>query len=129
MKLLIGVFAFCLMALHAAAQKGSVEVNKDPRIDSLIARRIELSKGGANGQVNGYRIQIFSGTGRQEAYTTQTEFKSLHPDVKSYISYVQPNYKVRVGDFRTRLEAEKLMNQLKQYFTVLFVIPQAINPK
>jgi hypothetical protein len=44
------------------------------------------------------------------------------------VSYVEPNYKVRVGDFRTRMEAEKLLQELKGKFTSLFIIPGKINP-
>lgn len=111
-----------------AQKKGSVEVSKDPRIDSLIARRLELSKGGNSGN-NGYRIQIFSGTDRKEAYSSQAEFKSVYPDVKSYLSYTQPNYKIRVGNFRTRLEAEKFMSELKKHFSVVFIFSEPIDLK
>jgi hypothetical protein len=49
-------------------------------------------------------------------------------DIRTYISYTEPDYKVRAGDFRTRLEAEKLMQELRGKFTSLFIIPGKINP-
>lgn len=134
MKQLVLICFFILMAFSAAfaQKKGSVEVTKDPRIDSLIAKRIELGKTGNSknaGTVNGFRVQLFSGVNRKEAYALQAEFKSMYPDVKSYISYTQPNYKIRVGDFRTRLEAEKFMSELKKQFTGVFIFSEPVSPK
>lgn len=118
-----------LIGQNSLAQNpGKVEVIKDPKIDSLIARRLELSRSGAI-SVNGFRVQIFSGTSRQEAYDQQARFQTLYPGVRTYISYEQPNYKVRVGDFRTRLEAEKLMNKLRRFYPALFIFSERINLK
>lgn len=130
MKRLVFICIFIGIALGNvfAQKKGSVEVSKDPRIDSLIAKRIDLYKAG-NTANNGYRIQIFSGADRKEAYSSQAEFKSIYPDVKSYLSYTQPNYKIRVGNFRTRLEAEKFMSELKKHFSVVFIFSEPIDLK
>ena len=132
-KLIIGFcFAF-FMCQHAFAQNaGKVEVIKDSQIDSLIAKRLELSKP-ANSKlsvsVTGYRVQFFSGPDRKAAYAEHEHFKSLYPAIKAYISYTEPNYKIRAGDFRTKLDAEKLMNELKKYYSNLFVFSEKINPQ
>ncbi len=113
----------------SAQEKGKVLVIKDPQIDSLIARRIELNRAGLTGNnvtLSGYRLQIFSGLDRQAAYSEQAKFKARYPAINTYISYTQPNYKLRVGDFRTRLEAEKLMNELKKYYTSMFIFSEMI---
>jgi hypothetical protein len=111
--------------------KGTVEVIKDPLIDTLIAKRAGLLK--ANGPIGGeqeygYRVQIFFGSNRQAAYGAQTKFRDEYPEFRTYISYTEPNFRVRAGDFRTRLEAEKLKNELAKMFTSLFIISQKINP-
>lgn len=135
MKLLRIVFfvAVCMMCGSAfAQQKGRVEVIKDPQIDSLIARRLELSRSVNNGSalfVQGFRVQIFSGSDRKQAYAVQSRFRATHPGINAYVSYTQPDYKVRVGDFRTRLEAEKLINKLKPYYPGLFIFSERINPR
>lgn len=113
----------------SAQEKGKVLVIKDPQIDSLIARRIELNRAGLTGNnvtLSGYRLQIFSGLDRQAVYSEQAKFKARYPAINTYISYTQPNYKLRVGDFRTRLEAEKLMNELKKYYTSMFIFSEMI---
>jgi hypothetical protein len=113
----------------SAQEKGKVLVTKDPQIDSLIARRLELNRAGITGNnvtLSGFRVQIFSGLDRQVAYSEQAKFKARYPAISAYISYTQPNYRLRVGDFRTRLEAEKLMNELKKYYTSMFIFSEMI---
>ena len=123
-------FIIILCAQQISAQeRGTVLVIKDPQIDSLIARRLELSSEGMSGKnmtLSGFRVQIYSGLDRQSAYFEQAKFKIKYPAIKTYISYTQPNYKLRVGDFRTKLEAEKLMNELKKNYSSMFIFSEMI---
>ncbi|MCD8741340.1 SPOR domain-containing protein [Mucilaginibacter roseus] len=120
---------FMLIAISASAQRGRVEVIKDPRVDTLINRWADLSKGGSVRSSNyGYRVQIFNGSNRKDAYKAQNRFQDMHPDMRTYISYRDPNFRVHAGDFRTRLEAQKMLEELKPYFSGMFVIPGKINP-
>ena len=132
-KLIIAFFISLFYLQYAAAQdKGTVTVIKDPQIDSLIARRLELSRSGNAGRgvsSSGFRVQIFSGLERAAAYAEQTKFKALFPAVTTYVSYTQPNYRVRVGDFRTRLEAQKFVNELQNRYSSLFIFAEKINPR
>ena len=95
-----------------------------------MARRPSLNKNNIPGDetANGYRVQIFFGSNRQAAYSAQAKFKDEYPELRTYITYIEPNFKVRVGDFRTRLEAQKLQSELTQMFSSLFIIPEKINP-
>ncbi len=134
MKYIRLIVGFCLivsLCQSAFAQHtGKVEVIKDPQIDSLIAKRIELNRSSNLGSaVSGFRLQIFSGSDRKIAYEEQARFKSLYPAIKTYISYIQPNYKVRIGDFRTKLDAEKLKDELKKYYPTVFIFSEKINPR
>ena len=117
--------------LSSAQTRGKVEVIKDPLIDTLIARRPTLNKiNNITGEetANGYRVQIFFGSSRQAAYDAQAMFTNEYPEVRTYITYTEPNFKVQVGDFRTRLEAQKLQSELNGVFSTLFIIPGKINP-
>jgi hypothetical protein len=123
-------FGFLLFAVAVKAQeRGKVEVVKDPRIDTLAAKRLSLkgSNPVAGFSSNGYRIQIFSGPVRSDAYQTQTKFQAKFPGVHAYMSYTVPNFKVKVGDFRTKLEAEKFKQELQTSFSGLFIILEKIN--
>lgn len=126
--------AIFMPAVTYAQSRGTVEVIKDARIDTLAAKRSALiNRHSATAPVYytsalGYRVQIFNGSVRKEAYDTQAVFRNNYPDIHTYISYTAPNFKVRAGDFRTRMEAEKLMTELRGKFTSLFIIREKINP-
>lgn len=133
MKRVFLSFGFLITFLFAggafAQQPGKVEVIKDPQIDSLIARRAALIRSSKKSGASGFRVQIFSSTDRKTAYAEQSKFKALYPAIRSYISYAEPYYKLRVGDFRTRLEAEKLINKLRPSYEGLFIFAEPINPR
>ena len=123
-------FIVLFFTSSAVAQtRGKVEIVKDARIDTFAARRLELAKAisADGGMINGFRVQIFTGADRKEAYNTQAKFQEQYPDVRTYVIYNDPNFKVRVGDFRTRLDAEKMQDELKKWFTGLFIIQEKIN--
>lgn len=129
---LLTILLLVISSIGFAQSNGKVTIVKSTLIDSLIARRIALNKGVSNNGtpivVYGYRIQVFFGTDRKEAYNEQARFKSLYPELNTYLSYTQPNYRVKVGDFRTRAEAQKLMNELRAEFPTLFIFSERINP-
>jgi hypothetical protein len=128
---------FSLFGIAVFAQsKGVVTVVKDPRIDSLIARRLLLDRKDAditirsNGPIvsqMGYRVQIYYGSDRRAVYKEQARFASLYPTLITYITYKEPNYYLRAGDFRTRLEAQKLMAELRGTYPTLFIFREKIN--
>ncbi|WP_285010417.1 SPOR domain-containing protein [Pedobacter faecalis] len=129
------IFCFCSLQLFSQS-RGTVTVIKDPMIDSLIVKRIQLSTKAASpgapkpGPVvsqTGYRVQIFYGSDRRKVFSEQARFKVLYPSLNTYITYKEPNYYLRVGDFRTRLEAQRLMNELRPDFPTLFIYREKIN--
>lgn len=136
MKLLIAALFFCISFSSLAQTRGQVIVVKDPMIDSLIAKRIALSistpesdsgKQGPMVSQMGYRVQVFYGSDRRQVFTEQGKFNSLYPEINTYISYKEPNYHLRVGDFRTRLDAQRFMNELRGTFPTLFIFREKIN--
>ena len=67
----------------------------------------------------GYRIQAFSGnsaTAKSEAQVRERNIISRFPQMRPYIGYKAPSWRLRVGDFRTRDEAEEMLKQLKKAF-------------
>ena len=139
-RLLTGIFC-CFSVVAFAQTKGVVSVVKDPLIDSLIAKRIELNLRPATAPASvstgrpattivsqmGYRVQIFYGSDRREVFNEQSRFNNSFPELNTYITYKQPNYYLRVGDFRTRLEAQRFMNELRPLFPTLFIFREKIN--
>lgn len=137
-KALFTTCCLLLLNLYAHAQttpaRGRLEIIKDSRIDSLIAHRYTVGKGGSSRATNsgavsayGYRVQFYSGPNRKEAFNAQNRLLQMHPELRTYINYKEPNFKVKAGDFRSRLEAAKLMQDLKGIFSSLFILSEKIN--
>lgn len=125
------ILIFMPVALKAQS-RGTVKVYKDALIDTLIAKRYVLTtvKGSSTSgfSSSGYRIQIYSGSNRREAYNIQDRFQNEYPGVRTYITYRSPNFKVHAGDFRTRMEAEKMARDLRDGYSSVFIMAERINP-
>ena len=118
-----------LPSLLSAQTRGKVEVDKNPKVDSLIGNYLVGGKtsNGNTPSSDGFRVQIYNGSDRKGAYAAQAKFQDKYPTVPTYLTYREPNFKVHVGDYRSRLEAEKMMEDLKDYFASLFIIEEKIN--
>lgn len=127
--LILCFFLFC-GAVQAQKMKTTANADssffftRDPKLDELIAKqkRSNLEKQ----SMPGYRVQIYFGGNRQKAAETKVEFNTMFPDLPAYISYQAPNFKVRVGDYSSRFEAQKLRRQLQAKFPTTFVVPDDI---
>jgi len=74
----------------------------------------------------GYRIQIYFGDQRLQAMEMKSTFQSAHPGTAAYVVYQQPHFKVRVGDFKTRLEATGFLSRMKGEFSQAFIVPDEV---
>ena len=104
-----------------------LNIRQDERVDSLLKNHIHMNRR-KNG-TDGYRLEIFfkSGTrAREFALQTKTDFLRKYPDVNAYISFLSPNFKVRVGDFRTKNEAIRLKNTIRRDYPNAFVVKDII---
>src|SRR5690606_27815968 len=97
---------------------GIVQVDQDPKIEKLIETRIKMNRSDNNDY---YKIQIYNGplSGAEEA---KNEFKKQYRDLACDISFESPNYKVRVGKFRTRLEADKQLLDIRKKYSNAFLL-------
>lgn len=62
----------------------------------------------------GFRIQVYVGTQRQQVDDARTLITQNFPDLNPYLSYNQPTYKLKVGDFMRRIDAERYYTSIKQ---------------
>ena len=84
-----------------------------------------------NSTMNGYRVQIFMEIGNEairHAESMKKSFSDAFPELPVYLTYDQPYYRLRVGDFRNRVEAEKYLRLIKPKFSLAFVTADIINP-
>jgi hypothetical protein len=131
--IILTIFTFFLHVIPGFAQSdtskkpasGKVIIQKDYRVDSLINRHIRINN--EKQSIPGYRIQVYFGSTRTEALSAKADFIKKYPDVKIYMIYEQPNYKIRAGDFTTRYEAEKYHKQIIVDFKSCFIVPDEIS--
>jgi len=116
---------FCLFAQN---DEGNVKIIQDPRIDSLLNLHIELNEDYT--QIEGWRINIFFEAGNNSkrlAVEAKSQFVNMYSDVPCYLVFQEPYYKVRVGDYRTKMEAEKFLHQIEREYPNAFVVKGDIN--
>lgn len=80
--------------------------------------------------IEGWRIEIFFEAGnysKKLATEAKAGFVEQYPEVPSYLIFQQPYYKVRVGDYRTKMEAEKFLNEIEMGYPQAFVVMDEIN--
>jgi hypothetical protein len=118
------VLGFVLMLIKTASAQ-YVQVLGNPDLDTLVQRNIESNQ--ITNGIQGYRVQIFFGSDRKAANDARTQFLQLYPNTEAYLLYQQPNFKVRVGDFRTQQEAQALFKELLRHFERVFLVPDKIN--
>ena len=123
---LIGMYSISLYAQTDSTDVSSnhtsfkTKVVQDYRIDKLNNTHIESYS------LIGYRIQIYSGNKKQPAREARLQFSKAFKDVKAHETYQQPYFKVRVGDFRTKLEALKFQKELTGLFPNCFIVKDHI---
>lgn len=110
---------YSFQAKHAGGQEGAdIKV----RIQSLSTKYIESQ----NGKIRGYRVQIHFGAERSKAMQIKSRFLGKYPEVRAYDPFDAPYFKIRVGDFRTKLEAYKFLKELLGEFPGSFIVTDDI---
>lgn len=110
-------FVLLFICLSASAQNVQSK-DREVGIKELIEIKKELTNSDKLKEF--YKIQLYSGN-LKDAEALKKEFDS-HFDVSSTIKYETPNYKVWAGNYRTRIEADRAMLQIKEIFDTAFII-------
>ena len=117
-----------VFGLTSYAQEGGyLNIHQTNEIKRLVEKHILINE--YHPWVDGYRIQLYSVSGvnsRDKANTFKAQFLLKNPDAKVYIVYHAPYYKVRVGDFRTKLDALAYLQTIKRDFPSGFVVVDKI---
>lgn len=110
-----------------AQSSGKIEVITEPSINNIV--QMHVSHNRSTGKIKGFRIQIFYDSGnnsKASAYSALSRFSAKYPDVPAYLSYTEPNYKVRVGNFRTRLDAQRFFQYISTDFSMSYIVKDDI---
>ncbi len=115
---------------HLSAQEisGNINIIQDPRLDTLLLLHKDLNV--KSPRIDGWRVNIFFETGNNSkklAMEAKAGFVQKYPNVPSYLVFQEPYYKIRVGDYRTQLEAEKFLKIIAAEYPNAFVVEDKIN--
>jgi hypothetical protein len=78
-------------------------------------------------EMKGYRVQIFLGT-LEEAKAERNKYLSLGLPYSAYMKQIVPEHALQIGDFATRLELDKCLNELEAYYPKAFAVVEVIEP-
>lgn len=109
----------CTALLFATANlsQAQVHVIGDVAVSQMVEKHVELNSKVQT--IPGYRVQIASFSGvnsKNSAFELREKFAADYPEVQVYIVFDEPNFKVKVGDFRSRLEAYAFLQQIKDFY-------------
>jgi hypothetical protein len=108
----------------------SVVVHKDPRVDLLLKKQSDVNlaiRRASSRTAKGYRLLVINTNKRDEAIAAKTKVYTNFPDMKAYLVYQSPYFKLKAGNFRTRDEAQQYQKILSAYFPKgVFIINDTI---
>ena len=131
-KLLI-LIPLLLWITEVSAQdsSASVVVNKDPRIDSLVNKQIEINEvttRNSRRAAPGYRILVISSNDRNKVIQAKTKMYQEFPELKTYMMYQSPFFLLKVGNFKERTDAEEYLSRIQHYYpTGVYIVTDTID--
>ena len=118
--LLIAIIGcFSLGAFAQADSTSSIVIHKDPRIDALVKKQAQVNEEttrDARRNMPGFRIQVINTSDRNAAISAKTKVYQLYPELKAYLLYQSPYFRLRVGNFRDKDEADDYLKALSKQF-------------
>lgn len=119
MKSLLFIIGSIISLSSVGQEKPTVIVHKDPRIDQLVKKQIEINEFNtrdARRFVQGFRILILSTNDRAKADEAKMTVYKNFPELKAYMQYQSPYFKLKVGNFKDQKEADVYLKKLQLYF-------------
>lgn len=128
-KFLSTSILFLLLSLFTCLQTNAqVKVVADGRLQTILERHIEYNE--MSRSLQGYRIKVNSFTGanaKAKAFALKDELSEIYPSTRVYVSFDEPNFVVKCGDFITRLDAYNLFKHIKPQISSAIIIKDWIN--
>lgn len=112
------------VSLWAQSADGRVTLAGEANAEKVLDVYKQLNE--ARKSIPGFRVQIHFGGEREKAKEVKSKFLSQYNQVQAYESYQSPNFRVRVGDFRTRLEAISFQKKIQAAFPASYIVQDMI---
>lgn len=106
-----------MLTVNAQKRRGTIQIVGDRKVTDLVNTHIEFNERVKT--IPGFRIQIASETGsnsKAKAYSVKERFLQEYPEVSAYLVFDEPNFKVKVGDFISKLDAFVFMQKIKSQY-------------
>ncbi|HTL81608.1 MAG TPA: SPOR domain-containing protein [Bacteroidia bacterium] len=124
---LVSLFSTAFLNAQTAADSLQKDVDADSRVKVVMDKQIEVN---SKGKEEGYRVQIYFGADKVKANAMKAQFLARYADdAHAYEIYEVPNFKIRVGDFHTKLEAYAFLKEIKAEFPSAFIVESEIDDK
>jgi len=127
-KVFLIIFSVSVFSIQAQyIENKTVIINSDPRIEQLLDLHIAYNN--EFPFIDGYRIQLMMQSGNnalEQADEIKKEFEEINPQIDTYVTFREPYYRLRVGDFRTRLEAMEFLENIRRKYPQAWVIKDKI---
>jgi hypothetical protein len=111
----------------------SVIVHKDARVDLLVKKQAyinDITSRGSKRTDKGYRLMIISTNNREDALAAKTKVYTFFPELKAYMWYQSPYFRVKAGNFLERKDAEAFQKRFNTYFPKgVFIMKDIIEVK
>ncbi len=121
----VALIIFLPACLHA--QTGNIILVEDSGVQKVL--KLYQNFATEKRAVNGFRVQLASNSNRTVVMNMKSLFTQEYPEVSSYLTYQQPQFKLRVGDFERRDDAGHFVEQIRGSFPNAFVVPDKIMVK
>ncbi len=99
----------------------NIKIQTPEGFEDLMKTYQEETKEG----IEGYCVQIYNGK-KNICLSKRSEFFKAYPKIPSEMVYEAPEYRIQVGRFRTKIEAEKFLNEIQDEFTGSFIVKTTI---
>lgn len=128
------VFLFCISGVRAqqitADTLQNITLSTDARLNTLLNKYREVNEElylKRLRNIQGFRVQVITTNDRNGALSVKTRMLSDFPGEKTYFIYHAPYFKIQMGNFKTREDAEQLMQEVKRiYPSGVFIVPSII---
>ncbi|HEY1056324.1 MAG TPA: SPOR domain-containing protein, partial [Emticicia sp.] len=71
--------------------------------------------------------QVYVGNERREVDEAKSYIYQNFPDLNTYLTFSQPTYRLKAGDFTSRMDAERYYNSIRQRYSMAMIVPERID--
>jgi len=122
-------FIFCILMLFPAVLTAQTQVEYDGSTEGYMLQFTERNR---EQKTRGFRVQLLSASGpdaKNQVQAARTTFAREYKDHSSYLKWDSPNWKLRAGDFRNRMDAMLFLRQVQSRYPQAFVVADEIRPR